>query len=129
MLHHSSSQVSHLLAHAHVATANRTISPQHPESSLAYSSLDGPAKATEIFAWRLLCYVVWLVVVFLARAAVFMVLAAGYSIGKTASCHGDCDPCQSRAYLLTTAMEKQVPLLHPPACLSINTASRLSSTV
>ncbi len=72
------------------------------------NALDQGAKLTEDLAKRLLFYIVWLTIAFLARAAIFLVLAVGYAVGESPGCAGDCDTCQRTAYLVTMAMEKQV---------------------
>ena len=59
-------------------------------------------------AKRLLLYAIWLSFAFLARALVFLVLAVGYAVGASPGCVGKCDACQSAAYLVTMALEKQV---------------------
>jgi hypothetical protein len=59
-------------------------------------------------AKRLLLYAIWLSFAFLARAAVFLVLAVGYAVGESPGCVGKCDACQSTAYLVTMTLEQQV---------------------
>ena len=72
------------------------------------SALDQGAKLTEDLAKRLFFYIGWLTVAFLARSAVFLVLAVGYGVGESPGCTGDCDACHRTAYLVMTTMEKQV---------------------
>ncbi len=90
-----------------IQTGKSTLLPK-ARASVGPNALDQSAKLTEDLAKRLLFYIGWLTVAFLARAAVFLVLAVGYGVGESPGCTGDCDACQSTAYLVMTTMEKQV---------------------